>query len=105
MAEGAATTASRDDTSLKDLLSPYDTDRSALTDAGKLAHRGFDCRTAILIYGFDYADRPLDPAIEAFELLGSHRVQLGRRHEARLDHLVHPVHAAGRVFGWEVRAT
>lgn len=92
-----------DDTSLKDLLSPYPADRSALTDAVKLAHSGFDCGKAILIYGFDYSNRPLEPAIHAFELLASEVVELGRRVQAPLGDLVHPVHAFGAVFGWEIR--
>jgi hypothetical protein len=92
-----------DDTSLKDLLSPYEADRSALTDTVKLARAGFGGRTAVLIYGFDYPDRPLDPAIAAFETLARERVALGERIAAALPRLVHPVHANGRVFGWEVR--
>jgi hypothetical protein len=91
-----------DDTSLKDLLSPYDKDRSALTDCRKLADAGFDCRIAVLIYGFDYDDRSLDPAIEAFERLAEVTVELGPRVEAPLVGLVHPVHTNGRVFAWEV---
>jgi hypothetical protein len=93
-----------DDTSLKDLLSPYEKDRSALTDCRKLAAAGFDCSTAVLIYGFDYEDRSLDPAIEAFERLAEVTVELGPRIEAPLVALVHPVHSKGRVFAWQVRA-
>jgi hypothetical protein len=49
-----------DDTYVKDLLSPYPRDRSALTDAQKLSESGFACRKALLIYGFDYPDRPVE---------------------------------------------
>ena len=91
-----------DDTSLKDLLSPYEADRSALTDCVKLARDPLADRKAVLIYGFDYPERPLDPAIEAFCLLAEQRVVLGALAEAPLGPLVHPVHAAGRVFGWEI---
>jgi hypothetical protein len=93
-----------DPSALKDLLSPWEADRSALTDCVKLAASGFECSKAILIYGFDAADRPLDPAIDAFEMLARARVELGPRHQAEMPSLVHPVHASGRVFGWEVAA-
>jgi hypothetical protein len=91
-----------DDTAVKDILSPYESDRSALTDATKLATAGFPAHTAIVIYGFDYPDRPLDPAIDAYETLARERVNLGERAEAAMRPLVHPVHALGRVFGWEI---
>ena len=52
-----------DDTAIKDIISPYQSDRSALADCTKLANAEFNCRKAIVIYGFDYPDRPLDPVI------------------------------------------
>lgn len=52
-----------DDTSLKDFLSPFDVDRSALTDCSKLAAFTRPERRAIVIYGFDAPSRPLDLAI------------------------------------------
>jgi hypothetical protein len=91
-----------DDTSLKDLLSPYDAQRSALTDTTKLASSEFPATRAVLIYGFDYASMPLEPAIEAFEALAARRVELGERHVAALPALVHPVHARGAVFAWQI---
>ena len=91
-----------DDTAIKDLLSPYASDRSALTDCEKLATSGFRCQTALLVYGFDYPDRSLDPAIYALELLASSKVNLGPRIEAVIGQLVHPVHADGRLFAWEI---
>jgi hypothetical protein len=51
---------------------------------------------------FDYPDRHLDPIIDAFELLAARQVELSRREVATFSPLVHPVHSAGRVFGWEV---
>jgi hypothetical protein len=93
-----------DDTALKDLLSPYESDRSALTDTVKLLRAGFPSRKAILIYGFEFEDRPLEPAISAFEVLARERVRLGARHRAAMGPLVHPVHSAGVVFGWEITA-
>jgi hypothetical protein len=88
---------------LMHLISPYDEDRSALTDCAKLANSGFPSRLAILIYGFDHPDKSLDPAIEAFEDLAKSRTQLGERYVPSFGNLVHPVHHEGRVFGWEVR--
>jgi hypothetical protein len=35
-----------DDMAIKDILSPYESDRSALTDTTKLATAGFGCKTA-----------------------------------------------------------
>jgi hypothetical protein len=92
-----------DDTAIKDILSPYESDRSALADCTKLATAQFTCRKAITIYGFDYPDRPLDPVIDAFELLAARQVQLSSREVAVFSPLMHPVHSAGRVFGWEVK--
>jgi hypothetical protein len=93
-----------DDYVFKHLMSPYFADRSALTDCLKLAQSEFPCGRAVVLYGFDCtdADRPLDAMIEAFELLAGRLVRLGTRHEATMGRLVHPVHCAGRVFGWEV---
>ena len=92
-----------DDTWIKDVVSPYKEDRSALTDCAKLAESSFPCRKAILIYGFQYAPRPLETIIEAFEILACRHASLGPRHEARFLDLVHPIHSAGCVFIWEVR--
>ena len=92
------------DNMLMHILSPYPNDRSALTDCGKLLEAGFPGRKAILIYGFDYLNLPMDPAIEAFETLARQRIDLGARCLASYADLVHPVHQGGRVFGWEIKA-
>ena len=91
-----------DDTSIKDILSPYDYDRSALSDCAKLANAGFQGRAAMVIYGFEDNRRPLDSIIVAFEVLARTRVSLGPRYVAEFEGLIHPVFKAGRVFGWEV---
>jgi hypothetical protein len=92
-----------DDTYLKDLLSPYPQDHSALTDATKLRSSRFECQKALLVYGFEYERRPLDPALRALEtLLRADGAVLDRVEAAFID-LVHPVHNRGRVLGWEVR--
>jgi hypothetical protein len=90
------------DNMLMHILSPYAKDRSAISDCTKLVTSRLSGRKAILIYGFDYPDLPMDPAIDAFELLARARVTLRDRYVASYVDLVHPVHRYGRVFGWEV---
>jgi hypothetical protein len=91
-----------DDTYIKDVLSPYDVDHSAVSDAKKLRTSGFDCRKAVLVYGFAYSGRELQPLLGAFEALARLDGPLGRRVESSFTDLVHPVHAEGLVTGWEV---
>ena len=91
-----------EDTTTKKILSPYPDDRSAVTDCRKLASSGFGERRAILIYGFEDPARPIMWLIEAFELIAARTVTLGLRETAPLKDLVHPVFAAGHVWGWEV---
>ena len=91
-----------DDTSIKDILSPYESDRSAVSDAMKLATTTLAPRKAIVIYGFECPRRPLATIIDAFELLASRSANLGPRCQAALGPLCHPIHQAGTVFGWEI---
>ena len=93
-----------DDTAIKDILSPFRVDRSALTDCLKLAESPIQARRAILIYGFDDTRRPLSDMITAFETLARARVSLGPRHVRRFGPLVHPVHTTGEVSAWEILA-
>lgn len=93
-----------DDTAIKDILSPFPCDRSAVIDCEKLAASGFACQKAIILYGFDDPQRSLHVAIAAFEQLASTRCRISDRVTAIFEHLVHPVHASGSVFGWEVSA-
>jgi len=90
------------DNMLMHILSPYPRHRSALTDCQKLSGSGFVEAPAILIYGYDYDQWPMEPAVEAFEQLARHRVQLGSRHSASFDGLIHPVHQRGAAFVWEI---
>lgn len=90
------------DNMLMHVLSPYPAHRSALTDCSKLAINKMAGRQAVIIYGYDYRDWAMDPAIDAFETLASRVVELGRREAAEFDGLVHPVHQRGRVFAWEI---
>jgi hypothetical protein len=86
------------------ILSPYPAHNSALTDRTKLLASQLAFRKAILIYGFDYPRLPMDPVIDAFEVLGRRQVNLASPAVATFDGLIHPVHQRGRVFGWEVEA-
>ena len=87
---------------LMHILSPYPQDRSALTDCSKLARAPIATHKAIVIFGYEHREWPLEPAIAAFELLAARQVELGPRHTAETGPLVHPVHDAGRVFGWQI---
>jgi hypothetical protein len=84
------------------ILSPYPDHRSALTDCAKLIASQLGRHKAILIYGYDYPGWPMDPAIEAFEVLASQQVLLSGSASAPFDGLIHPVHGRGRVFGWQI---
>jgi hypothetical protein len=90
------------DNMLMHILSPYAQHRSAFTDCSKLLASGLEGRKAIVVFGFDHNTWPLDPAIEALEVLAKSRVNLGPRCEAEFQELVHPVHVSGRVFAWEL---
>ena len=87
-----------DDTAIKDILSPYASDRSAVIDCTKLALSTIGPRKAILIYGFDDPRRRPVGMIEAFETLARARVRLGERAESSLGQLVHPVHERVRIW-------
>ena len=91
------------DNMLMHILSPYPIHRSALTDCAKLATSGFAELKVIVVVGYAYPDLPLAPAIDAFETLAHHVVDLGRRREATFSGLCHRVHNCGAVMGWEVR--
>ena len=92
-----------DDTAVAQVLSPYPSDHSALSDCMKLIEASFTARTAVMIYGFESEQRPIERLIDSFELLASAAVLLGDRHTASFGPLVHPVHRHGTVWLWEVR--
>ena len=91
-----------DDTAIKDVLSPFDSDRSAVADCRKLISSSPDTGKALLIYGFNAPGKPVEQLIEAFEAVARLWVELGRRHASAFGDLVHPVHRDGAVFAWEV---
>lgn len=91
-----------DDTYVTDVLSPYESDHSALGDVAKLRKSGFTCAKGILVYGFAYTSRELEPILHALEVLARDSGPLGGRTVTEFDGLVHPVHAKGLVAAWEV---
>ena len=93
-----------EDNALMHILSPYSAHRSAVTDCSKLLDSGFEGRKGIVIFGYDYDEWPMDPVIRAFETLASRIVGMKMAVPSTVPDLIHPVHRAGRVFGWEITA-
>jgi hypothetical protein len=90
------------DNMLMHILSPYPQHRSLLTDCIKLRASGFDGPTAVMIVGYGYPDKPLEPAIEAFEVLARTMGRIGKRHDASFTGLCHRVHCEGKDVAWQV---
>lgn len=88
------------DNMLMHILSPFPEHRSALTDCNKLKTSGLEGRKAILVYGYECDQRPVELAIAAFEKLAG--LELADRCTASADGLVHPVHQKALVYGWEL---
>ena len=82
------------------ILSPYPKQNSALTDIAKLRTSGFEGDKAILIYGYDYDDYPVDRMMECFETLAGDSI--GKRSHSTFEGLMHPVHQRGGTYGWMV---
>lgn len=87
---------------LTHLLSPYPGHRSALTDLEKLRGWKGPKKKAIIIYAFNHNRWPIQSGIDAFEVLARSRATLSKRFEAPFSGLVHPVHSAGAVVGWQL---
>ena len=92
------------DNMLMHILSPYPKHRSALTDCTKLLSSGLSGRKAVLIYGFESAEWPLEQTLAAFEVLARSWVRIGERVKAEFSGLVHHIHSDGSVCAWEVSA-
>lgn len=91
-----------DDTGIKDLISPFQSDRSALADGVKLAASGLTCRRSVLVYGFNDDERPLRDALAALDVLLRQRVEVDGPHSVAFDGLRHPVFVSGQVTAWEI---
>lgn len=92
------------DNILMHILSPYSRDRSAVTECEKLSSSTMGHRKAILIYGYEAEKFPIITAIDTFETIAMTKVSLSPRVAAGFSGLIHPVHASGAVFGWELEA-
>jgi len=90
------------DANLNHLLSPYEADRSALTDCRKLRRSGFDGRRFVLVIAYDWPARPFGPARAAFERLARADGPMSEGFEAPFTGLMHPHHSHGSVVVWEV---
>jgi hypothetical protein len=90
----------------ENVLHPYPGHTSAIGDCLKLLNSQFAERKAVMVYGFTHTPPriELEPAIRAFEVVAAQvaKIQLGQRHSAHFDGLIHPVHQQGTVFGWEL---
>ena len=80
------------------ILSPFEMDKSFLTDTQKLLLSGFEGEKAVLMFGYDYEKFPLDLILSCFELLAkSHFCQIREIYECKFEGLIHPIHKKGKV--------
>jgi hypothetical protein len=90
------------------LLHPYPGNVSTVGDCYKLIKLDCQERKAVVVIGYEHVPSKIDltPLIESFELIAKHiaQIRLSERVESRREGLVHPVHQACRVVGWEIIA-
>ena len=80
------------------ILSPYEADKSFLTDTKKLLDSGFQGEKSVLMYGYDYENFSLDLILGCFELLAEkYFCRIVETYESRFDGLIHPIHKRGKV--------
>jgi hypothetical protein len=84
------------------IASPYPAHRSALPDCTKVVTSQLGDHEAVLIYGYDYLNWPMDPVVNAFETPAWRQIGLSDRSAAAFDGLVYPILQRGRVFGWAI---
>ena len=88
------------------LLHPYPGNVSMIGDCQKLAEYSGPERTAAIVIGYEHDPPKIDltPLIKSFEVITKSvfGMKLLARVERRRSNLIHPVHPALRVFGWEV---
>ena len=83
------------------ILSPYEADKSFLTDTQKLLGSGFEGQKAVLMYGYDYKEFPIDLILGCFELLADkYFCKILDKYEYSFDGLIHPIHKKGKVKGY-----
>lgn len=88
------------------VLHPYAGNASAIGDCLKLKNSSFESRKGIVIIGYEHSTPilPLEPAIRGFELLAANvaNITLSTRISERVSGLIHPVHQAAILYGWEI---
>jgi len=88
------------------LLHPYPGNLSTIGDCMKLLNHSGTERRAIIVIGYEHVPAQIDltPLLESFEAIAANvlGIDLAPRIETRHERLVHPVHQAVRVIGWEV---
>ena len=83
------------------ILSPYEADKSFLTDTKKLLDSSFNGQKAVVMYGYDYPNFPIDLILGCFELLAEkYFCKLTGQYEHSFDGLIHPIHKKGKVKGY-----
>ena len=91
---------------IENVLYPYPGNLSAIGDVCKLRSTSLAANKAVIVFGFEHAETrvSLEPAVRGFELLTLEIAgcDLGKRHTAIREPLVHPVHQRLIVHGWRV---
>ena len=90
------------DETMKQLMSPFADDRSALTDCEKVGGFVRAAKHGLLVYGYDYPQRRLAPLLDMLDALIPRRTRVVERVEAPFSGLMHPHHREGRVVAWRV---
>jgi len=89
------------------MLHPYAGNVSLIGDAIKLSALDSYRSKGLFVIGYEHnpARIPLDPLIEAFELVARQvmRLALGERIDECREGLVHPEHQVLRCIGWQLR--
>ncbi|MDC3172947.1 hypothetical protein OA966_00130 [Alphaproteobacteria bacterium] len=83
------------------ILSPYENDKSFLTDTKKLLNSDFEGEKAVVFYGYDYEVAPMDIIVGCYELIAEkYFCKFKETYEHSFDGLVHPIHQRGKVKGY-----
>ena len=83
------------------ILSPYENDKSFLTDTKKLLDSEFIGEKAVVFYGYDYDEAPMDIIVGCYELIADkYFCKFKETYEHSFDGLIHPIHQRGKVKGY-----
>ena len=70
-------------------------------DTKKLLDSSFNGQKAVVMYGYDYQDFPIDLILGCFELLAEkYFCKLTEQYEHPFEGLIHPIHKKGKVKGY-----